>query len=257
MGRVKGKVAIVTGGGSGLGAAIAERLHEEGAHVVVTDITAEVKAPISGVYYLRQDVRDETGWINLVADVEARHGRLDIMVNNAGTTGDMIETNPETTPLEDWQRIFRVNAEGVFLGCKHIMSAMQRCGGGSIINMSSIGALVPTPFITAYGASKAAVTHLTRSVALHCAERGYHIRCNSVHPGQIHTPMLDQLFENAARQANADKEVIKAAFLQRIPMGVFQDARDIANAVLFLASDESRYITGTQIVVDGGMTLTS
>lgn len=256
MDRVAGKVAIVTGGASGLGAAIAERLQREGALVVITDIATPAN-PIKGVDYHRQDVSDEAGWIKLVATIEKNYRRLDILVNNAGTAGDLGDTNPEATPLDDWQKIFKVNAQGVFLGCKHVMGAMQRSGGGSIINMSSIAALVPTPFITAYGASKAAVMHLTRSVALHCAEHGYHIRCNSVHPGQVHTPMLDRLFETTALGANTDKETIMAAFLQKIPMGVFQQALDIANAVLFLASDESRYITGTQIVVDGGMTLTN
>jgi NAD(P)-dependent dehydrogenase (short-subunit alcohol dehydrogenase family) len=222
----------------------------------VTDI-AVPGAPIEGVEYHRQDVSDEAAWIDLITMTEKHYGRLDILVNNAGMVANTGSTDPETTPLEDWRRVFEVNADGVFLGCKHAVGAMQRSGGGSIINMSSIAALVPTPFITAYGASKAAVTHLTRSVALHCAERGYRIRCNSVHPGQVHTPMLDKLFDATALQANTDKETIKTEFLKRIPMGVFQEAEDIANAVLFLASDESRYITGTQIVVDGGMALTS
>jgi 3(or 17)beta-hydroxysteroid dehydrogenase len=256
MGRISGKVAIVTGGASGLGAAIAARFVEEGGQVVVTDIMVPA-IPLKGAEFLRQDVADEAGWVDLIASVEKRYGRIDILVNNAGITGDLGKTDPETTRLEDWRKIFKVNADGVFLGCKHVMAAMHRSGGGSIINMSSIAALVPTPFITSYGASKSAVMHLTRSVALHCAENGYRIRCNSVHPGQIYTPMMEDLMETTARKANVDKELVKAEFLKKIPMGCLQEAVDIANATLFLASDEARYITGTQIIVDGGMTLTN
>lgn len=260
MPRLKDKVAIVTGGAAGLGAAIAKRLAEEGAKVVVTDLNSEAgeaTARAIGAEFIRQDVTDEAGWIALVAEVEKRHGRIDALVNNAGLASCKGAMDPEDSLLEDWRRIYTVNVEGVFLGCKHVMAAMARSGGGSVVNMSSIAALVPTPFISAYGASKAAVAQFSRSLALYCCEKDYQIRCNSVHPGQVRTPMHDELIERTAREHGITEEQAEQAFLAKVPMKKFQDAVDMANAVLFLVSDESRYITGTAIVVDGGMSLTN
>jgi 3(or 17)beta-hydroxysteroid dehydrogenase len=260
MGRVSGKVAIVTGAAQGLGAEIAARLAGEGAQVVLTDLNeqaGQASAAAIGGLFLKQDVSSESGWQELVQRVEQQFGRLDVLVNNAGLAESAGTRDPETAELEDWRRIHRVNVEGVFLGCKHAIPAIARAGGGSIINMSSIAALVPTPFIAAYGASKAAVAQFTRSVALHCAEKRYRIRCNSVHPGQIRTPMHDQLIAETARELGISTAEAEAGFVAKIPFGTFQEAIDIANAVLFLACDESRFITGTEMIVDGGMSLTN
>jgi 3(or 17)beta-hydroxysteroid dehydrogenase len=165
--------------------------------------------------------------------------------------------DPEGAELEDWRRINTVNVESVFLGCKYAMPAIAKGGGGAIVNMSSIGALVPTPFIAAYGASKAAVAQFTRSLALHCCEKNYAIRCNSVHPGQVRTPMHDVLIARTAAEHGISAEDAAQAFLTKVPMKTWQEAVDIANAVLFLVSDEARFITGTAVIVDGGMSLTN
>ena len=256
MARVADKTAIVTGGASGLGKAIAGLLAKEGAKVVVTDVQEAAGRAVAseiGGMFLAHDVSDEKRWKEVVAETERRFGGLHILVNNAGVGDGLGAVSPEDTPLEEWRRINRINAEGVFLGCKTAIPALRKAGGGSIVNMSSIAALVATPFLTAYGASKAAVRQLTMSVALHCAQRGDRIRCNSVHPGQIRTPMLEGLFKAVAQQANASLPEIEAQFRSRIPLGEFGVPDDIAFAVLYLASDESRHVTGTQLVVDGGM----
>lgn len=246
----------MTGGASGLGAAAATLLAREGARVTITDIdraAGDAAALRLGLDFVCHDVTDEAGWVELIARTIGACGRFDVLVNNAGIGSAAGGTDPETTSLADWNRILAVNAGGVFLGCKHSIPAMRRSGGGSIINVSSIAALVATPFITAYGASKAAVRQLTMSVALHCAERGYRIRCNSVHPGQIRTPMLEGLFRDVAAAAHAEPEAIQKEFLRKIPLGEFGEPEDIAYAVLYLASDESKHVTGAQFVIDGGM----
>lgn len=256
MQRVSGKTAIVTGGASGIGKAIAQLLAAQGAKVLVTDVQAAEGRAVAGEIggaFLSQDVCDEARWLEVVSEAERRFGALGILVNNAGVGDGLGAVSPEDTSLEDWRRINRINAEGVFLGCKAAIPAMRRAGGGSIVNMSSIAALVGTPFLTAYGASKAAVRQLTMSVALHCAQAGYRIRCNSVHPGQVRTPMLENLFAAAARQAGAPLADVEAQFRSRIPMGEFGSPEDIAYGVLYLASDESRHMTGAQLVIDGGM----
>lgn len=250
MGRVSNKVIIVTGAAAGLGAAIAKRLGEEGAIVVRTDIAA-------GEGIVRQDVADEAGWQTLIAETVAKHGRLDGLVNNAGISSSKSPMDPEGAELEDWRRINTVNVESVFLGCKYAMPAIAKGGGGAIVNMSSIAALVPTPFLSAYGASKAAVAQFTRSLALHCCEKDYAIRCNSVHPGQVRTPMHDALIAEVAAENGISTDDAAQAFLSKVPMKKWQEAVDIANAVLFLLSDEARFITGTAVVVDGGMSLTN
>lgn len=249
-GRVSGKVIIVTGAAAGLGAAIAERLTEEGATVVRTDIAG-------GSGAVRQDVTDEAQWQDLVTNVVKQHGRLDGLVNNAGIADGKGPPDPEHALADDWRRIYTVNVEGVFLGCKHAIPAIAAAGGGSIVNMSSIGALVPTPFLSAYGASKAAVMHYSRTVALHCCEQGHAIRCNSVHPGQVRTPMHVELMARTAAELGLNDEQAAEAFLSKVPMKKWQEAVDIANGVLFLMSDESRFVTGTSLVIDGGMSLTN
>ncbi len=258
MDRVKGKTAIVTGGATGLGFAIARRLKQEGAKVIITDVDVtrgkEAAGEIGGLFK-QQDVASENQWISLIEQVRAEFGKLDILVNNAGISGPVQNADPESTSTDDWERIHKVNGLGVFLGCKHAIDLMRQSGGGSIINMSSIAALVATPFITAYGSSKAGVAQFTRSVALYCARSGSKIRCNSVHPGQIRTEMHDALLDETAKLTGASRDDVENDFKSRIPMGYFGEPVEIANMVLFLASDEARYITGGKFIVDGGMEL--
>ncbi len=256
MGRVQGKTVIVTGGASGLGKATAAMLVREGADVTLTDIDSqagEAAAAELGARFLQHDVTDENAWREIVASTVSGSGGLDVLVNNAGIGESSGANDPENTVLEDFSRIFAVNAGGVFLGCKHAIPAMRDSGGGSIVNISSVAALVPTPFLTSYGASKAAVRQLTMSVAAHCAARGYGIRCNSVHPGQIRTPMLEGLFSDVAEAQGLGSTAIEAEFLKQIPLGEFGEPEDVAYQVLFLASDESKHVTGARFVVDGGM----
>lgn len=244
--RVSGKVALVTGAAQGLGAAIADRLEEEGARVFRTDIK---QTPIV------QDVSSVEAWDKIVQQIRTDAGKLHILVNNAAIEGAIdAPKDPEHAPVEDWDNIFRVNARGVFLGCRAAIPLMAQ-SGGAIINMSSVASLVPTPFITAYGAAKASVEHLSRTVALHCAQSGYAIRCNSVHPGQVLTPMLKNLLARWADERGVTAAEVADGFRETIPMKAFQEPLDIANIVLFLASDEARYLTGQAIAVDGGFTL--
>ncbi len=256
--RLNNKSCIVTGGARGLGRAIAEAFIKEGALVLITDIDekAGVKtAQEIGAKFAVQDVSDEDRWPEIVKLCLDEFGGLDVLVNNAGLAQTGEGLSPEDSTLASWRRMFSINVEGVFLGCKATLPALRKQGGGSIINMSSVASLVPTPFFTAYGASKAAVTHLSTSVALHGAPDK--IRCNSVHPGQIQTDMHNDIVKDAATKAGAPLDVVEADFASRIPMGTFQQASDIANTVVFLASDDSAHITGTQMVVDGGMQLTN
>jgi 3(or 17)beta-hydroxysteroid dehydrogenase len=256
MQRLAQKVALVTGGAAGLGKAIAQRLASEGASVVITDVDrgagAATAAAAAGLSFIEQDVCDEQRWIEVVGEVEQRLGRLNILVNNAGILGPMSAVSPEDTPIELWRRIFAVNVEGVFLGCRAAIPAMRRAGGGSIINISSIAGLRATPYATAYGASKAAVRQLTKSVAQHCAERRLNIRCNSVHPGDVRTPLWDKAAAELARVRRVPIEEIIEEGRTDSPLGEFTRPEDIAAMVAFLASDEARHITGAKMVVDGG-----
>lgn len=257
-GRVAGKVALVTGGADGLGKAIAALLARHGATTIITDLQEEKGRETAleiGAHFMAQDVASESQWQSILEQIQGEFGGLDILVNNAGISGPLANADPETTSLEDWQKIQEVNAQGVFLGCKHAIPVMREGGGGSIINLSSIAALVATPFITAYGASKAAVRQLTRSVASHCATTGSKIRCNSVHPGQISTPMHNNAVKEMAQLMNISEQEASDGFLSRIPCGEYGKPDDIAYAVLYLASDESKHVTGIQLVVDGGMDL--
>lgn len=189
----------------------------------------------------------------MVGEVERRFGHLNILVNNAGILGPMNAVSPADTPLDHWRRIFAVNVEGVFLGCRAAIAAMRRAGGGSIINISSIAGLRATPYATAYGASKAAVRQFTKSVAQHCAEQKLNIRCNSVHPGDVRTPLWDRQAAELARLRQVPIEEIIEDNRMDSPMGEFTLPEDIAAAVAFLASDEARHITGTKLIVDGGI----
>lgn len=249
------RVAIVTGGASGLGKAIAQRLVADNAHVVITDVQTslgETSAAELGVTFLEQDVTDEAQWDDVIRQVYRRHGGLDILVNNAGIFGSSDLVNPVQTRLADWRRIFAVNVESVFLGCRAAIPAIRACGGGSIINISSVAGLLATPHATAYGASKAAVRQLTKSVAQYCAQEKLRIRCNSVHPGDVRTPLWEKHVEKTARDRGITVEEMIAEVTASIPLGEFTRPEDIAAIVSFLASEEARHITGAEFIVDGG-----
>ncbi|MBL4803119.1 MAG: SDR family oxidoreductase [Emcibacter sp.] len=256
----EGKVALVTGGAQGLGFAVAQKLSERGARVFISDINqehGENAARKLKCEYLHHNISLDTDWVRIIDYIKDRAGGLNILINNAGIEGDTkLPKNPEQALTSDWEAIFDVNAKGTFIGCRTAIPVMAESGGGAIINFSSVASLVPTPFITAYGASKAAVDHFSKSVAVHCGQAGYHIRCNSVHPGQVRTPMLTAGFQRLSEEAGIPLEEFEKVFIsQSIPLGVFQEPEDIAYAVSFLVSDEARYITGQSIAIDGGFAL--
>ena len=251
MDRLANKIALVTGGASGLGKGIAQRFVDEGATTFITDVAEQGPAVAEslGASFLNQDVRSEDEWQQVIAEIVDQHGRLDVVVNNAG----IISSCPvDETPLEDWQRVMDVNLTGVFLGCKYAVRHMKQNPGGpsgSIVNLSSVVGLRGQLGGSAYSASKGGVRLLTKTVALENAKVG--IRCNSIHPGVIETPILDPLFA-----ASEDPAAMRAGIEQSLPIGYMgEPARDIGNTALFLASDESVYITGAELVVDGGMTI--
>jgi len=250
-GRVEDKVCIVTGAASGIGRGSAELLAAEGGRVVLADVQeeqgAEVAKALGGdAVFLRHDVRDEASWEAVIGGTVDRFGRLDVLVNNAGI---IIAADIESTTLEQFSKIMAVNTQGVFLGCKHAIPAMRRGGGGSIVNISSTAGIVATPPYAAYSASKGAVRALSKTVAIHCQQKGDAIRCNSVHPGGVDTPLVKALYANSGM---SEEEVAAArASGAGGPMG---EPRDIAGMVLYLASDESRFVTGAEMVVDGGLT---
>ena len=251
MGRIDGKVAVITGGGSGLGRATAIRLAEEGARLLITDLNEEggqqtvneVEKLGCQAFFIHHDVASEEDWIAVMQAVDSYYARLDIMVNNAGVAVNKPITE---TSLEEfrWQRSILV--DGVFLGIKYAMEAMEKCGGGSIINISSIAGIVGLPLAPAYCGDKGAVRLLTKACALECAQKKNNIRVNSVHPGFMRTPML----ENVGQSVPGFEDIIS----QQAPIGHIGDAVDIANGVLYLASNESKYVTGAELVIDGGIT---
>jgi NAD(P)-dependent dehydrogenase (short-subunit alcohol dehydrogenase family) len=251
MARVDGKVAIVTGGVGGIGSATCRLLAREGAKVVVTDLTdgRDLAREIGGDFH-HHDVTSEERWQDIVAGAEQKFGGLHILVNAAGIEGDMTQGTPEGASLKEWKHVHAINLDGTFLGCKTAMPAMRKSGGGSIVNLSSAVALMATPVSAPYGSSKAAVKHLSGSVASSgAADR---IRCNSVHPGLIRTRMLDDIHATRARQRNISFDESRALSLTRVPLGVLGEPEDIANLILYLASEESRYMTGAALVIDGG-----
>ncbi|HSK38523.1 MAG TPA: SDR family oxidoreductase [Arenibaculum sp.] len=253
MGRVEGKVALVTGGAMGLGEASARLLAREGALVVITDVKDdEGRRLAAGIgperaIFLHHDVASEDGWRRVVGETLDRLGRLDVVVNNAGLA---IGGNVEETTLADWRRLMAVNLDGVFLGTKLGIEAMRRHGGGgSIINLSSIEGLIGDPNLAAYNASKGGVRIFTKSAALHCAKAGYGIRVNSIHPGYIWTPMVENYLK-AQGDIHEGRKAIDALH----PVGHMGEPDDIAYGVLYLASDESKFVTGAELVIDGGYT---
>ncbi len=251
-GRVEDKVAIVTGAASGIGRGTAEVLAREGARVVLADVNEELgreveKALGGDAVFRRHDVADEASWIALIAATLDRHGRLDVLVNNAGI---IVVADVESTTIEQWRRVMAVNAEGTFLGCKHAIPAMRRGGGGSIVNISSTAGLVGTPAFAAYSASKGTVRILTKTVAAHCREKGDAIRCNSIHPGGVDTPLVRAISQRPKESGISDVEDLSAPG-RAIGYG---QPEDIGQLVLYLASDESRFMTGSELAIDGGLT---
>mgnify|MGYP006162105771 FL=1 len=249
MGRVTDKVAIITGAASGLGLASARRLAEEGARVVLADINLEqgqaVADEIPGARFEHLDVTREANWIALIDKVIADVGRLDILLNCAGIVR---LASIEDTTEEIWRQINAVGTDGTFFGCKHALRVMKVAGGGSIINMCSTASIQGGPMIFAYAASKSAIRGMTKSVAVLSAQNGYGVRCNSVHPGNMRTPMLEGMKEIVMEN---DPEAAKA--MENIWVG---EPVDVANMVLFLASDESVAVNGAAMVVDNTTTIT-
>ena len=253
MSRVEGKVAIITGAASGLGFAAAQKLLEEGAKVMLSDINEEVINSMSerlSQFSQTQfstcihDVTNEDSWIELIDKTEKDFGKINILVNSAGISlgADIVSTD-----FEIWKKVHEVNLDSVFLGCKYAIPKMSAYGHGSIINISSISGIVAGWNTAAYNSSKAGVRLLSKSVALYCAKKGYDVRCNSLHPAFVNTPILDPI-----KQAfGADEAVAKLA--RQIPMNKIGDTDDVSYAILYLASDESKFMTGTEIVLDGGL----
>jgi NAD(P)-dependent dehydrogenase (short-subunit alcohol dehydrogenase family) len=253
-GRVAGKKALVTGGAQGLGAGAARALAANGAQVVVsdrnTDGAAEIAAAINADHgtgtatSICLDVTSESDWIAAIEHARSAMGGLSVLVNNAGivTMGSVEDLDYET-----WRRTMTVNADSAFLGCKYALPLLRETQPGSIINISSISGLIASHNMVAYNASKAAVWMLTKSVALHCARQGWDIRCNSVHPTFIRTPLLDGIIGNR----NGEEALAKLA--RQVPLGRIGEVEDVAAAVLYLASDESRMMTGAEMKLDGGL----
>ena len=250
MGRVSGKVALITGGASGLGSATAQVLAEQGARVVITDIDEDAGARVAAeighdVLFIKQDVAREEDWQRVMSRITDEYGKLDILVNNAGL---LHMASIEDTSLEDWHRIHAVNSDGVFLGCKYGVGTMKgTTKNGSIINISSGAGLRPISLVPAYGASKSVVWSLTRTTALHCAESGYPIRCNSIHPGVIRTPMMEGTVPEGE-----DMDAMMALHAEVHPMKRLVTVEDVALSILYLASDDSAIVTGVALPVDGG-----
>jgi NAD(P)-dependent dehydrogenase (short-subunit alcohol dehydrogenase family) len=250
------QIALVTGGATGLGRAIAQRLKAEGAYVFISDIQCDLgeeTARQGGFTFISHDVCDEGAWSRAVHEIESRAGFLNILVNNAGILGPSTELTPEATSLSVWRRVFAVNVEGTFLGCRTALPSMRRAGKGSIINISSVAGLLATPYATAYGASKAAVRQLTKSIAQYCTQEGLNVRCNSVHPGNVRTALWDRQAQELATLRGVGLEEIVEEGRKEIPRGEFTLPEDVAAAVSFLASDDARHVTGDMIMVDGGI----
>ena len=248
-GRLAGKTILITGGASGIGVATMQRALENGANVAIADIDVaggqRLADATPGVMFVQLDVTSDAGWAAATDAVEAHFGKIDGVVNSAGIfiIGDI-----EKISLEDWRKTHAVNLDGVFLGCRHAVRTMKS-HGGSIVNMSSVSGLIGGHNVVAYNSSKGAVRLLTKSVALHCAKERYGIRCNSVHPTFVDTPMYRETLA-AAREP----ERIRKALLSQVPLGRPAQPREIADLIVYLLSDESAFVTGAEMVIDGGIT---
>ena len=253
MSRVEGKVAIVTGAASGLGLASSKKMIQEGARVILTDINQEglndIKEHLkdfSETQYSTEylDVTSEESWQEILEKVELEYGKINILINSAGIS---LGSDIVSTDFEVWKKVHQVNLDSVFLGCKYAIPKIAAYGPGSIINLSSISGIVAGWNTAAYNSSKAGVRLLTKSVALYCAKKGYDVRCNSIHPAFVNTPILDPI-----KQAFGDDEAVRK-LARQIPMNKIGDTDDVAYAVLYLASDESKFMTGSEIILDGGL----
>jgi NAD(P)-dependent dehydrogenase (short-subunit alcohol dehydrogenase family) len=248
-GRVKGKVALITGAAQGLGKATAEKLLAEGARIFATDINMQpmhewAKKYQDRVFCLHLDVTKEQDWQTAIVECEKAFGALHILVNNAGVgeLGSVMDM-----PFDAWKRVHEINLDSVFLGCKNAIPLIEKSGGGSIVNISSVAGIIASENYAAYNSSKAAVRHLTKSVALYGAKLENQVRCNSVHPVFMDTPILDPFSELFGKEKMMEK------LSRQIPLGRIGQPEDVANGVLFLASDESGMITGSELVIDGGI----
>ena len=250
MGRLEGKTALVTGAASGIGLQTSIRLAEEGARVMMTDINLEkvrqqAEKLGANATFLKLDITEEEEWISVLNETVKRFGRLDILVNSAGM---VLIADVEQITLEDWRKVHAVNLDGTFLGCKHGVRVMKEFGAGSIINLSSVSGMIGGFNLAAYNSSKGAVRMLTKSVALHCARAGYGIRCNSIHPTFIETPMLESMIRDSP-----DPEKARQTLVRQVPLRRIGKPDDVANMIVYLASDESTFVTGTEMVIDGGV----
>ena len=255
-GRVEGKAALITGGGSGLGRAAAMHLAEEGANIIVSDLSEDTAQETAdkinsdrpgAAVAARHDVTSEDDWADVLKTANSHFGSLHILLNNAGIS---IHGPIENVAFETWKKVQEVNVDSVFWGCKLALPYMKEAGGASIINISSTAALYANPMTLSYGVSKASVGYMTKSIALHCAQQRYNIRCNSIHPTFIKTPLLERLADAAGRKV----EDVHQTLGDVVPMGDVLEPRDITYAVIYLASDESKMMTGAEFVIDGGLT---
>lgn len=250
MPRLNDKICVVTGAARGIGYAIAARFHDEGARVILTDIdeaTGTAAATALGCRFLKLDVREEADWQRLSAAVP----QADVVVNNAGITGledGPVAHDPEHARLDDWRAVHRVNLDGTFLGCRYAIGAMKARAAGSIINISSRSGMVGIPGAAAYAASKAAIRNHSKTVALYCAQQGWRIRCNSIHPAAIMTPMWEPMLGTGP-----DREARMAALVADTPLKRFGLPEEVAALAVLLASDEATYVTGAELTIDGGL----
>ena len=253
MDRLKGKVAIITGAAMGLGEADARLFAAEGADLVITDIAEKKGRELAeklGCHFMRHDVRDEARWAEVLNETADRFGRLDVLVNNAGVVR---VGNPEDQTTEEYRFTMSVHVDSVFFGCRGAIPLMAATGGGSIVNMCSIAAIQGESYVAAYCMAKGAIDSYTRAVAVHCAQKKNGVRCNSIHPAGIDTPMVASFGESMLNKYGEEA----LAAMSEVPASKQGESSDIAYAALYLASDESKFVNGTRIVVDNSMSITS
>lgn len=249
MAKLSGKVALVTGGATGIGVGVVRLLAEEGARVIVADIADEPGRELANELgdqgmFCHLDVTDEDSWQQAIRRIEDQWGPLDVLVQSAGVSRP---SSIEDASLEEWRAHMAVHGEGAFLGCKYGIQSMKKAGGGAIVNISSVESIRPGPLFVCYGSAKAAQDAVTKTTALYCGEMGYNIRCNSVHPAATQTPLLQQYL-----QSSDDPEGLEKIYASMQPLNRIATVEEIARSVLFLACDDSSFMTGHQMYVDGG-----